>query len=120
MMHTGAVEPSALSGRAAAMKTAPMPSTASKVGIPAPEYDNPVALQGAELLRRAERDRTPTNDDHHGIVGLGHGRFLRPPDRKGRRAGPRHRLRRSTHLPPLLRKPRRGQSAPCRSRREYR
>jgi hypothetical protein len=43
-----------------------------KVGISGPDDNHPVPLQGAELLRRTERDCTAANDDHHRIVQLCH------------------------------------------------
>ena len=45
---------------------------AAQIRISAPEDNDPMALQRAEFLGRAERDSTAADDDHDGIVRLRH------------------------------------------------
>jgi hypothetical protein len=43
---------------------------ARQIRIPAPQDDDPMTLQRAKFLGRAERDRTAADDDHDGIARL--------------------------------------------------
>ena len=54
---------------------------ASKIGVLPPEDDNPMITQHTQFLRRAEGNRTAADNDHQGIVRLGHAGLLSYPGR---------------------------------------
>jgi hypothetical protein len=72
MPHAGAIEPLIAVRPGTDVNGADAFDRASKVGVPAPEDDDAMPLQGAELLGRTQRDRTATDDDQDRIVGFSH------------------------------------------------